>query len=137
MKKIQLIAISSATLLASSMSFAKTASVDIHISAQVPISCSANLNVNVVQISANEFKIGELDRFCNSPHIVNARSTTRITGTLRIDGQAASRNGDTSSLSIQSRAIRGGTDLLLSGVSNAEAQAFAGSLTISLSPIGT
>ena len=62
MKKIQLIAISSATLLASSMSFAETASVDIHISAQVPISCSANLNVNVVQISANEFKIGELDR---------------------------------------------------------------------------
>ena len=137
MQKLKIVlAVFAASMWSSTVS-AGPASVDIKIRAHVPVSCSASLNRNVVQVSTNEYKIGRLNRSCNTPHRVTMNSVSGINGTLRMDGQTASIATGQAVVTPFSRAKRGRADIFLSGVTRTEASQIAQSLSISLAPTGT
>jgi len=136
MRNLKLILATSAIMLFSSTVAADRASIDIRVTGQVPISCSANLNRSVIQISTNEFRIGQLDRFCNTAHIVTMNTVSGISGTLSLEGQTASTITGQAVVNPFSSAKRGQADIFLSGVTKAEANEIAGSLSISLTPLG-
>lgn len=137
MRNLKLILAIPATMLFSSTVVADRASVDVRVTGQVPISCSASLNRSVVKISTNEFKIGQLDRFCNTPHMVTMNTISGISGTLSMEGHSSSIISGQSVVNPLSSAKRGQADIFLSGVTSAEADQIAGSLSVSLAPSGT
>jgi hypothetical protein len=137
MRNLKLILALPTIMLFSSTVAADRASVDVRVTGQVPISCSASLSRSVVEISAREFKIGQLDRFCNTPHMVTMNTISGISGTLRLEGQSASTITGQAVINPFSSAKRGRADIFLSGVTNAQADQIAASLSVSLAPSGT
>ena len=137
MRNLKLILGIPTIMLFSSTVTADRASVDVRVTGHVPIACSASLNRSLVQISTNEFKIGQLDRFCNSPHMVTMNTVSGINGTLSMEGQSVSTITGQAIVNPFSTAKRGRADIFLSGVTSAEANQIASALSISLAPTGT
>ncbi len=136
MKILKFILAAPMVMLISPTISAGPASVDIRVTASVPVSCSASLDRNVVEISANSFKIGQLNRFCNTPHMVTVGTVSGIDGTVHLEGQSASTITGQAVVNPLSSAKRGRADIFLSGVTRSEADNIARSLSVTLSPAG-
>jgi hypothetical protein len=109
----------------------------VHLTAFVPIQCELSVDPSFTDMSGGEFRIATISQFCNTRY-----EMTMTHAALAQPAQARFRNDAVnlgSGFSVMQAAgdpVNSAADLFLTASSQADAQLFAESLTLSVTPTG-
>lgn len=116
---------------------AQAKSYDIRVTATVPTSCQASISPALTQISADTYRIGRLSQFCNTAYQMSFNySGAASNARFRVRGAERAAGAGSTLVTANGQPINGASDVYLLGVSQAEAQAIASSLSVSVTPLG-
>jgi hypothetical protein len=116
---------------------AQAKSYQIGISAVVPVECELTTSGTVEAVGATTYRIARVQQFCNSNYRLELRSaplSTPSTATFR--GEIADVTTGSATLVAAGRPVNSSAELFLTSVDPANAQLFAQTLWLQVSPTG-
>jgi len=112
-----------------------TVSFTVHVSGHVGTECSLRRSGGYEQIEQDVFRIGSIDRFCNTAHeLTLSHSANTSGGTITFDGTYTPLQDSSVVLVADGGPVNRTDDIIVSGVDAATAQMIAGSLQLQISP---
>jgi hypothetical protein len=110
---------------------------EVRLSAYVPIECELSFDQSFAVITNGLFRIGRVDQFCNTGYeMTMSHATLEGDALARFRGDQAIVGAGQTVLLPAGRPVNSAADLFLEAASQADAELFASSLVLSVTPTG-
>lgn len=110
-------------------------SFQVKVSGHVATECKLSLNGSYEQIGQDVFRIGSVDRFCNTAYqLTIGHNATTNGGTITFDGYDVPLQDTSVILIADGIPVDRSADIIISGIDVVTAQNIAGSLQLQISP---
>ena len=107
----------------------------VHVSGHVKTQCTLQTSGVYQQLSEDIFRIGAIDRFCNTAHQITLSHNAAISGGfITFEGNLIPLQNGTSIVLADSGPVSRTDDIIISGIDTATAQMIAGSLQLQITP---
>jgi hypothetical protein len=123
---------------AATPAFAESNSYEVQIRAHVPIECEADLSGSVNAVMPGSFVLGNISQFCNTPFQMSLmhKSLASPTAQLQFRNMVVPVGMGSTLIQPSAPATDGSAQLVLHGVDMAQAESFAASMVLSVTPLG-
>jgi hypothetical protein len=116
---------------------AESNSYDVMLRAYVPIECEADIDGSVSALSNQSFSLGNVRQYCNAPFQMSImHQALNTTAQLQFKSNLVAVGSASTLVQSSTSATDSNAPLVLHGVNMAEAENFAASMTLAVTPLG-
>jgi hypothetical protein len=109
----------------------------IGVSAVVPVECELSTSGSLEAVGQSTYRVARVDQFCNTSFTLEVRNAPLAgSAVATFRGQSANVSAGSATLINGGRPVNDGADLFLSNASASDAQLFAQTLWLQVSPTG-